>query len=106
MARIGIYGGSFNPPHLGHVLAAKEFQRTLNLDLMLFVPAAIPPHKILSPGSPDGMDRLHLLELAIADLERKGFAVDMETAKYKNGSMVAVYLKQEFGGFAVHLLKK
>ena len=68
MARIGIYGGSFNPPHLGHVLAAKEFQRTLNLDRMLFVPAAIPPHKILSPNSPDGETRKHLLDLAVQDL--------------------------------------
>lgn len=68
MARIGIYGGSFNPPHLGHVLAAREFQRTLNLDKMLFIPAAIPPHKILSPGSPDGRDRMELLRLAVREL--------------------------------------
>ncbi|MBP3634720.1 MAG: bifunctional 4-hydroxy-2-oxoglutarate aldolase/2-dehydro-3-deoxy-phosphogluconate aldolase [Oscillospiraceae bacterium] len=44
--------------------------------------------------------------LAIADLEKKGFTVDMSTAKEKNGKMIAVYLKQEFGGFAVHLLQK
>ena len=40
MARIGVYGGTFNPPHLGHILAAKEFQKNLGLDLMLFIPAA------------------------------------------------------------------
>ena len=46
------------------------------------------------------------ISLAIADLEKKGFTVDMTTAKEKNGKMIAVYLKQEFGGFAVHLLQK
>ena len=46
------------------------------------------------------------ISLAIADLEKKGFTVDMSTAKEKNGKMIAVYLKQEFGGFAVHLLQK
>jgi 2-dehydro-3-deoxyphosphogluconate aldolase/(4S)-4-hydroxy-2-oxoglutarate aldolase len=43
---------------------------------------------------------------AIAALSKKGFEVDMETAKYKGDSMIAVYLKQRFGGFAVHLLQK
>lgn len=43
---------------------------------------------------------------AIADLEKRGFSVDESTAKFKGEKMVAVYLKQEFGGFAVHLLQK
>jgi tripartite ATP-independent transporter DctP family solute receptor len=42
----------------------------------------------------------------IAELTKKGFEVDMSTAKSKNGKMIAVYLKGEFGGFAVHLLQK
>lgn len=50
--------------------------------------------------------RTNKIDVAIADLESKGFAVDMETAKYKGDKMVAVYLKNEFGGFAVHLLQK
>lgn len=68
MARIGVYGGSFNPPHLGHILAAKEFQKNLGLDLLLFVPAATPPHKLLPPDTPDAETRLALLKLAIEDL--------------------------------------
>lgn len=68
MAKIGIYGGSFNPPHLGHILAAREFRRALDLDLMLFVPAAQPPHKELAPDSPDAQTRLELVKLAIRDL--------------------------------------
>ena len=43
---------------------------------------------------------------AVAYLQKKGFAVNMETAKYKGRRMTAVYLEQEIGGFAVHLLQK
>ena len=50
--------------------------------------------------------RTNSISLACAELEKKGFAVDPDTAKYKNGRMIAVYLKQEFGGFAIHLLQK
>ena len=50
--------------------------------------------------------RTNRIDIAIAELEKKGFAVDMETAKYKGGRMVAAYLKNEIGGFAVHLLQK
>ena len=68
MARIGIYGGSFNPPHLGHILAAKEFQRVLKLDTLLLIPAAVPPHKALAQDSPDGQMRAALLRMAIREL--------------------------------------
>lgn len=50
--------------------------------------------------------RTNRIELAIAELEKKGYVVDMNTAKFKGDKMVAVYLKNEFGGFAVHLLQK
>ena len=46
------------------------------------------------------------IDLAIADLEQKGYTVLPDTAKFKNGRMIAVYLEQEFGGFAIHLLQK
>jgi nicotinate-nucleotide adenylyltransferase len=68
MGKIGIYGGSFNPPHKGHLLAAQEAVRTLGLDKVLFVPAAQPPHKQLADGSPDGATRLELLQRALRDL--------------------------------------
>ncbi len=50
--------------------------------------------------------RTNQIDIAIADLEKKGFQVDMETAKYKGDRMIAVYLKDEIGGFAIHLLQK
>ncbi|MBE6985072.1 MAG: nicotinate (nicotinamide) nucleotide adenylyltransferase [Ruminococcaceae bacterium] len=68
MARIGIFGGSFNPPHLGHMLAVREFQKKLSLDLVLLIPASIPPHKQLSSNSPDAQTRLELTRLAAAKL--------------------------------------
>lgn len=50
--------------------------------------------------------RTNRIDIAVAELEKAGYAVDLETAKYKGDRMIAVYLKQEFGGFAVHLLQK
>ena len=80
--KIGIYGGTFNPPHLGHLAAAKAAMEALGLDQLLFMPAAQPPHKELPEGSPTGEDRLAMVELladsmlqprvvSVSDLELK-----------------------------------
>ncbi len=75
--KIGIYGGSFNPPHLGHVRAALACQKALGLSRVLVIPAGIPPHKCLAEGSASAQERLALTELAFGDLP--GFTVlDME----------------------------
>lgn len=50
--------------------------------------------------------RTNRIDIAVAELQKKGYGIDPETAKYKGGKMTAVYLKSEFGGFAVHLLQK
>ena len=50
--KIGVYGGTFNPPHLGHLTAARSVFELLNLDLLLLIPAGLPPHKELPAGSP------------------------------------------------------
>lgn len=68
MARIGIFGGSFNPPHSGHLLAVAEFRKKLALDQVLLIPAAQPPHKHLTAGSPDARTRLELTRLAVSNL--------------------------------------
>ena len=50
--------------------------------------------------------RTNSVEIAAAELVKKGYTLNMETAKYKNGRMTVVYLEQEIGGFAIHLLQK
>lgn len=68
MERIGIYGGTFNPPHIGHMLAAKQAQRVLTLDRLLLIPDRIAPHKVLPEGSATPRQRLDMLRLAAADI--------------------------------------
>jgi nicotinate-nucleotide adenylyltransferase len=64
-ARAGILGGTFNPPHLGHLLAAAEAADQLGLERVVFVPVARPPHKEV-PDDPGPEERLRLCELAVA----------------------------------------
>lgn len=66
--KIGIYGGSFNPPHLGHLAAARAAVAALGLDKLVFVPAGCPPHKKLPPGSPTAEQRLELCRIAADQL--------------------------------------
>lgn len=61
--RIGIYGGSFNPPHLGHLAAARAAAAVLGLDRLLIVPASDPPHKELPEGSPTPDQRLEMARI-------------------------------------------
>lgn len=68
MGKIGVYGGSFNPPHIGHVLAAREAAEALSLDRVIFLPTAQPPHKQFPVGTPDASMRLALTRAAISEL--------------------------------------
>ena len=76
--RIGIIGGTFNPPHIGHIHAAQAARSALELDDILFMPARIPPHKALPEGSPAPEIRLEMTRLAaesagarVCDMELK-----------------------------------
>lgn len=62
--KIGVYGGTFNPPHLGHLTAARAVFELLKLDKLLLVPAGLPPHKELPAGSPTAEQRLEMTRLA------------------------------------------
>lgn len=62
--KIGIYGGTFNPPHLGHVTAARAVFELLKLDRLLLIPDRLPPHKDLPEDSPSAQDRLEMTRLA------------------------------------------
>lgn len=76
--KIGIYGGTYNPPHSGHLTAAKAAMEQLHLDRLLLIPAAVPPHKEIPAGSPTGEQRLAMTELAFAEIWRQVTVTDME----------------------------
>lgn len=65
--RIGLFGGTFNPIHRGHLWAASEVKKSFNLDQVFLIPAALPPHK--TPGAvANADDRLKMIHLAIEGL--------------------------------------
>jgi nicotinate-nucleotide adenylyltransferase len=66
--RVGILGGAFNPPHLGHLVCAQEALVQLELDKVMFVPVGVAPHRTLD-DDPGPEARLEMVELAIADDE-------------------------------------
>lgn len=92
MERIGIYGGTFNPPHIGHMQAAKQAVKALGLSRLFMVPAYAPPHKAVLPEhSPTARQRLEMLRIAAAgcpqiavsdmELRREGISYSCETVK-------------------------
>lgn len=66
--KIALYGGSFNPPHLGHEAAARTVYEALKPDIFLIMPDNIPPHKDMEEGSPTGNQRMELCRLAFTDI--------------------------------------
>ena len=82
--KIGIYGGAFNPPHLGHITAARAVFELLKLDKLLVIPTGHPPHKTLPPGSPGPERRLEMTRLAMAGLGDWMEISDMELRREGN----------------------
>jgi nicotinate-nucleotide adenylyltransferase len=77
--RVGILGGTFNPPHIAHLICAQEAHRELNLDQVLLIPTGAPPHKPVEVD-PGPEHRLTMTRLAVAADER--FAVsDLEVRR-------------------------
>ena len=64
---IALYGGSFNPPHLGHCTAVETVLNELQPDLLLIMPDSEPPHKVMEHGSPTPEERLELCRLAFTE---------------------------------------
>jgi nicotinate-nucleotide adenylyltransferase len=87
---IGLFGGTFNPIHLGHLRAAEEVREAEALDEVRFIPAALPPHKEAA-GLATAGDRLRMAELAVAgvpsfrvydiELERPGPSYSVDTLR-------------------------
>lgn len=99
MERIGIYGGTFNPPHIGHIRGAKYAIEALDLQKLLLIPSCVAPHKMLPSNSATPAQRQAMLQLAAGEkmeicdieLQRGGTSFTYETVE----SLAQQYPKQE-----------
>ncbi|MBC8336481.1 MAG: nicotinate (nicotinamide) nucleotide adenylyltransferase [Anaerolineales bacterium] len=109
--RLGIFGGTFDPPHLGHLILASEIRSQLKLDRLLWVLTAIPPHKLGRTITPLE-HRLAMVNLAIDDnphfelsrieIDREGphYAIDtLDLLKEENPDTDLIYV---MGGDSLH----
>ena len=102
MERIGILGGTFDPPHIGHLILAQHALDAIGFSQLLFVPAADPPHKQQEAKTPVE-HRLAMLDCAIADnpqftisrvdVDRPGphYSVDMVRLLQKDYPLAELY---------------
>jgi nicotinate-nucleotide adenylyltransferase len=81
MKNIGIFGGTFNPPHRGHIVAVNEFVKAFKLDEMHIIPAGIPPHKDVAEQV-SGEDRLFMARLAFPNYEVLNIEIKKEGKSY------------------------
>jgi len=89
--RIGLFGGTFDPIHIGHLRAALEVKQGFGLDRIIFIPAALPPHKKGGQVA-DAADRLKMVELGVsgysgfsvsdAELRRSGPSYSIDTINH------------------------
>jgi nicotinate-nucleotide adenylyltransferase len=109
--RIGLFGGTFNPIHNGHLRAALEVQEGFKLDKCYIIPAAIPPHKELY-GIANPPDRLEMVRLAVSnhpdfivsdvELKRPGPSYTIDTVHYFTSALpneTRLYLVMGFDAF-------
>lgn len=115
MKKIGILGGTFNPPHIGHLIVANEVKQALGLDEVRLMPTAVPPHKT-APGDATAEQRLQMVELAVMainglivsdfEVKRGGVSYTFDTMK----QLTEIEPKSEFhfiiGGDMIDMLPK
>lgn len=90
MSRIGIFGGTFDPPHKGHIAIAEQAKKQLGLDYVYFIPAYIPPHKQQNLSA-TAKHRMRMMKLAVSgkkefkvsaiELKRRGVSYTVDTLK-------------------------
>jgi nicotinate-nucleotide adenylyltransferase len=112
MKRVALFGGTFDPVHIGHLLMARTAMEAMKFDRVIFIPSCVPPHKksqtLFSPH-----DRLRMVELAIAgcpkfevsdfEIKKGGRSYTVDTARYFRGlfpSRVRLYFV--VGGDAIN----
>ncbi len=93
--RIGVFGGTFDPPHNGHLILAADACDALGLDRLIFVPAAAQPFKVETPAIASPTDRLEMVRLAVAadaryvvedtEIRREGLSYTVETLEEITG---------------------
>ena len=99
--KIGLYGGTFSPPHAGHVNAARNFVKFIGLDRLYVMPANIPPHKVVSNPVPTEM-RLEMCRRAFGDLPntmvsdyecmKEGVSYTVDTLRYLSAGSRELYM--------------
>jgi len=103
--RTGVFGGTFDPPHVGHLLLAADAREALQLDKLIFIPAGAQPFKVGTPPVASAEDRLEMVRLAVADdanyvvddaeIRRKGLSYTVDTLEH---------LAERYGGSRLFLL--
>jgi nicotinate-nucleotide adenylyltransferase len=103
---LGIFGGTFDPPHHGHLIVASHVREAMNLDRIMFVPAAVPPHKRGRQISP-GAVRLAMVEAAVKgdpycvassiELDRGGVSYTIDTVRALREKMPSTRLSVLIG---------
>ena len=77
--RIGIFGGTFNPPHIGHIEAARSFVSSMHLDRLIIMPSYIPPHKVYN-SKVSCEERFEMCKIAFKDID-KATVSDLEISR-------------------------
>ena len=93
--RIGVFGGTFDPPHVGHLLLAADAREALRLDRLIFIPVYAQPFKMGTPPVASPQDRVEMVRLAVADdanyavddaeISRKGLSYTVDTLEHLAG---------------------
>lgn len=96
--KTGILGGTFNPPHLGHLHAAELAKDVLGLDRVLFIPTNIPPHKSLPEQTATAADRCEMVRLLTEDIpwaQLDSLEIERGGASYTVDTLRALHARGE-----------
>jgi len=97
MRKFGLFGGTFNPIHLGHLRSAEEIRESFELGQVIFIPASSPPHKDKGDILP-ASQRAQMVRLAIADNPRFAFSeVELRRPGKSYSVETVTHFRQQFG---------
>ena len=104
--KLGIFGGTFNPPHMGHVTMARAAVEQLGLDKLLLIPAGIPPHKRMPAGSATSTQRWEMVQLMAGAVGKCAEANDIELRRegksYTSDTLLS--LREQYADAEIWLL--